>query len=170
MNILETDRLSLREFEATDAPFVLEQVTDPGWLRFIGDRGVHNLDDARAYIDTVPRAMYARNGFGLWLVTLKDGTPIGMCGLIQRPGLADVDLGYALLPRFAGQGYAREAATAVLARGRDVHHLKRIVAITSLDNDRSIHLLTALGFRLEGQTTLPNDDEPLNLFAIEFAP
>jgi len=150
MDILSTERLVLREFTSADAPFILQLLNDPSWLRFIGDRGVRTLADAEGYVAKGPAASYARHGFGLWLVGRKgDGVPLGMCGLLKRETLDDVDVGYAFLPEFCGQGYAREAVAATLAHGRRAFGLKRIVAITAPDNESSIRLLEKLGFRFE---------------------
>jgi [ribosomal protein S5]-alanine N-acetyltransferase len=164
--VLETQRLNLRRLSVDDDTFILELLNDPLWLRFIGDRGVRTLEDARDYILKGPVAMYERMGFGLYLVERKnDGAALGICGLIKRDGLEDVDLGFAFLPEFRAQGYAYESAAAVLAYGRSAFALKRIVAITSPDNERSAHLLEELGFTFEKTIQLPNDDEELKLFA-----
>lgn len=164
---LSTPRLTLRPLTLADAPFILELLNDPDWLRYIGDRGVRTLDDARRYLQDGPIASYARNGFGLLAVDLKaDGTTIGMCGLIRRDTLDDVDLGFAFLPAYRGQGYASEAGAAVLAHASDVLKLKRIVAITTQDNAGSMAVLRKLGFRLEGLIAWPEDGEVLNLFAM----
>jgi RimJ/RimL family protein N-acetyltransferase len=163
--LLETDRLILRLLVTDDAPFILELVNDPDWLRYIGDKGVRNLDDARAYIQNGPMAMYERVGFGLFRVELKDdGTPIGMCGLIKRDTLPDVDIGFAFLPQFRARGYGREAARATLAYGRDVAGLKRIIAITSPDNDASGRLLEAVGLRFERSFDISADDHSVRLY------
>ncbi|HSE11704.1 MAG TPA: GNAT family N-acetyltransferase [Rudaea sp.] len=164
--VLETDRLILRRLVPDDAPFILELVNDPDWLRYIGDKGVRNLDDARAYIENGPMAMYARVGFGLFCVELKTGrTPIGMCGLIKRDTLPDVDIGFAFLPQFRAQGYGREAARATLDHGRNVVGLKRIVAITSPDNDASGRLLEAVGLRFERSFDISAEDRSVRLYA-----
>lgn len=166
MNILETERLVLRHFRADDAPFVLELLNDPSWLRFIGDRGVRTLEDAARYIENGPVAMYRRVGFGLYLVEIKaSGEPAGMCGLIKRESLPDVDLGFAFLPEFRAQGLAFESAAAVLDHGRRTHGIARVVAILSPDNDRSTRLLEKLGFRCEGLTRLAADAPELTLYA-----
>lgn len=150
MIVLETERLHLRQLTTADAPFILELVNEPAWLEFIGDRGVRTLDDARGYLTTGPVAMYARLGFGLWAVERKsDGVAVGICGLLKRDTLPDVDLGYALLQRHWGQGYAHEAAAAALAHGRHTLKLPRIVAITAPVNERSTRLLEKMGFRFE---------------------
>jgi RimJ/RimL family protein N-acetyltransferase len=166
MNVLETERLILRWLSADDAAFILELVNDPGWLQFIGDRGVRTLEDARGYILNGPVAMYQRVGFGLYMVELKhSATPIGMCGLIKRPNLDDVDIGFAFLPAFCGQGYAYEAASAIMTYAQDTIGLKRVVAIVAPDNQRSITLLTKLGLNFVDLLRLSEEQPEVMLFA-----
>jgi RimJ/RimL family protein N-acetyltransferase len=165
MTVLETERLRLRWFTRDDAPFVLELLTDPGWLRFIGARKVRTLDDARGYIEKGPLDMCRRLGFGLWVVEPRSGgEAMGICGLIKRDGLADVDVGFAFLPRYRGQGHAREAAAATLSHGRLAFGLRRIVAITTPDNERSARLLDALGMVRERTLRLPGEERDSVLF------
>lgn len=165
--VLQTDRLILRHLTADDAEFVFELVNDPAWLRFIGDRGVRNLDDAREYIRKGPVDSYSRHGFGLYAIERKEGgSPIGICGLVKRDFLEDVDIGFALLPAFRGRGYAREAARATMIHAREVVGLGRIVAITSRDNDASGRLLEAIGLRFEKMIrTSPDSPEDVKLYA-----
>jgi RimJ/RimL family protein N-acetyltransferase len=155
MVVLETARLALRHLGPADAPFILDLLNQPSWLRFIGDRGVRTLDDARAYIANGPAAMIARHGFGLFLVQRRaDGEPLGMCGLIKRDALADVDLGFAFLPQHWGQGYAVEAAAGTLAYARVPLGLKRVLAITDPQNEASMRVLAKLGFTREGRVVI----------------
>lgn len=171
MTIAETDRLYLRHMCADDAAFILELVNDPAWLEFIGDRGVRHLDDARHYIAHGPVAMVQRHGFGLSVVIRKaDLAPLGICGLLKRDTLEDVDLGFALLARYRGQSYAREAAMATVAYGLGSLGLKRIVAITKPGNARSIHLLESLGFTHEGMVNLTPGEPPVCLLALSPRP
>jgi RimJ/RimL family protein N-acetyltransferase len=164
--VIETERLRLRRLDEPDAPFILELVNDEAWLRYIGDRGVRNTDDARNYILKGPMASYAKFGFGLWLVELKTGAKaIGICGLLQRETLSDVDIGFAFLPAFRGQGYAIEAGRATLAHGRTKLGLKRIVAVTMPANEGSIRTLVKLGLRFEKMIRLGPDTPELQLFA-----
>jgi RimJ/RimL family protein N-acetyltransferase len=166
MKVLETDRLALRWLTIDDAPFILRLVNEPAWLRFIGDRGVKTVEDARRYVANGPLAMYERFGFGLYLTELKgSGFPIGLCGLIRRDSLPDVDLGFALLPEFWGHGYGVEAASAVLDHGRSQFALTRIVAITSPDNVDSIKLLAKIGFSFERLVSLTAGEPAVNLYA-----
>lgn len=168
MKVLETERLVLRRLTAEDAAFILELVNDPDWIRFIGDRGVRTLEAARDYISNNLLAMYERHGFGLYLTELKgEGVPVGICGLIKRDSLEDVDMGFAFLPQFRGKGYGYESAAGVLEYGRKTLGLKRIVAITSLDNSGSAKLLDKLGFTYERTMRLSKDGEEVFLFASE---
>jgi RimJ/RimL family protein N-acetyltransferase len=166
MTVVETERLTLRRLTVEDAPFMLDLLNQPSFLQFIGDRGVHTLDDARAYILKGPVEMYERHGFGICLTALKEeGIPIGTCGLIQRDSLEDVDIGFAFLPGFWGQGYAYEAASAVLAYGKNDLGLQRIVAITAQDNRSSIRLLEKIGLTFERLIRLNGEGSEINLFA-----
>lgn len=168
--ILSTERLILRELEEADAPFILELLNDSSFIRNIGDRGVRTSDDARGYIRRGPAASYAQHGFGLWLVELKESrTPIGMCGLLRRDVLDDVDVGFAYLPDFQSRGYGFEAARAVLDYARDTLRLKRVVAIVNADNEPSARLLEKLGMRFERMVKLAADQPELRLFAADFA-
>ena len=165
MTVLETERLVLRRLCAADAEFILELLNQPSFLRYIGDKGVRNTEDAVRYIQTGPQASYERFGFGLYLVELKDSeVPIGMCGLLKRETLPDVDVGFAFLPAYWSQGYAFEAAAAVMNYGRAALGLRRIVAITTLDNAASIKLLEKIGLRFEGLVKLTEDQPEVRLF------
>lgn len=165
MTVIETERLSLRQLSLEDAPFILTLVNQPSFLRYIGDKQVRNIEDAQQYLLNGPIASYKQNGFGLYLVQLKDGgASIGMCGLIKRAELPNVDIGFAFLPDFWGQGFGFEAATAVLKYGQETLQLDRIVAITSLDNEPSIKLLRRMGFILEEIINLGKDREQVKLF------
>ncbi|MEO8362541.1 MAG: GNAT family N-acetyltransferase [Vicinamibacteria bacterium] len=167
MIVLETERLVLRHLTLNDAPFILELLNEPSFLRFIGDRKVRNLQDARLYILHGPIASYEKNGFGLFLAFLKEsGDPIGMCGLLKRETLPEVDIGFALMPAYWRQGYISEAATAILVYGRDHLALKRILAITSSDNVASIRVLEKSGLKFEGMIKMPDDARDVKLFAI----
>lgn len=165
---LHTARLVLRRLTAADAPFIFQLLNEPSWLQFIGDRGIRTVEDAVRYIETGPMAMYGRYGLGLYHVGLAaTGQPVGVCGLLKRQALEDVDLGFALLPAFWAQGYAREASAAVLAHGRKVLGLRRIVAIVLRHNAPSRRLLEALGFTVERPVRLADDQEELLLYVSE---
>ena len=165
MIVFETDRLQLRRVELDDAAFLLDLLNQPSFLHFIGDKGVRTLDDARDYILTGPLASYERFGFGMYLTVLKEERiPIGICGLLKRDSLEDVDVGYAFLPQFWSKGYAFESASAVMAYARNVLGIDRIVAVVSPDNGASIHILEKLGLRFETMIRLLEDSPEIKLF------
>ena len=166
MNIIETNRLILRKFILDDAGFVLELLNSPSWLKYIGDRNVKNLEDAKNYISDKLISSYIKNGFGLYEIILKkDNIPVGMCGLIKRDTLENIDLGFALSPVFTGNGYAFEAAFATLNYAKTVLKLERIIAITTTENKNSINLLEKLKFVFEKMVRLSYEEEELMLFS-----
>lgn len=168
MFVLETDRLRLRRLSTGDAEFVLRLLNEPSFIQNIGDRGVRDADDARAYILNGPVASYERHGFGLWLVEEKDsGEPVGICGLLKRDALEDVDLGYALVPEHWSKGYASESASAVMAYARERLGLGRILAIVDAGNESSIRLLEKLGFKYDRVIRMSGDSHEVKLFASE---
>jgi RimJ/RimL family protein N-acetyltransferase len=168
MNIIETERLSLRKLTTDDAEFILDLLNQPSFIQFIGDRNVRTLDDARAYILNGAVKSYERHGFGLYLTALKDGgVPIGICGLVKRDTLPDADVGFAFLPQFWLKGYAFESALAVMEYGKNILGLPRIVGITAPNNIGSIHVLEKIGLRFERMVRLTADDIELKLFAPE---
>lgn len=165
MTVIETERLVLRRLAPDDADFIVELLNQPSFLRYIGDKEVRNNADAVRYIQNGPIASYERFGFGLYLVELKESeVSIGICGLLKRESLPDVDVGFAFLPDYWSLGYAFESAVAVMNYGREVLGLRRIVAITSLDNDASIRLLEKLGLRFERLIKLSEDQSEVRLF------
>lgn len=164
--VLRTERLSLRKITAEDAAFVLEVLNDPSFLRHIGDRKVRSIEDAVQYIAKGPQASYEKNGFGMWLVELKDsGEPIGICGLVKRDVLEDVDIGYAFLPRFWSKGYALESTTAVQRHAFDVIGVPRLLAVVNADNERSIRVLEKIGMKYERMVRLAPEEHEIRLYA-----
>ena len=165
---IETSRLQLRWLNSDDAAFIYRLVNDPQWLLHIGDKQVHDLDGAHHYIESGPRAMYLQFGFGLNLVSLKENaTAIGICGLLQRDSLPVPDLGFAFLPEYRRQGYAREAAEAVLNHGFSTLEQTRIVALVNSANRASIGLLERLGFHLDRETKMEPNGTPADLYSIQ---
>ncbi|MGB0133474.1 GNAT family N-acetyltransferase [Dokdonella sp.] len=162
--VLHSERLDLRELGLDDADFMLELLNDEDFVRNIGDRGVRTLDDARQYIAAGSMPSYRQHGFGFWCVVHRDTYQrIGICGLARREELDAVDIGYAFLPAWRGKGFALEAASTVMDAARQRFCLRRIVAITSLDNPASARLLERIGLTFERRIQM--DDEDLRLFA-----
>jgi RimJ/RimL family protein N-acetyltransferase len=168
MKILETERLILRHVVPGDAGFILDILNQPSFIQFIGDRGVRDLAHAREYIESRFTKSYRDHGFGMYTVELKvDGSPLGICGLVSRDTLPHPDIGFAFLPQYWSKGYAREAAEASLKHAKEMLGIKRVLAITSKDNDSSGKLLERIGLRFE--KLIIQGDEELKLFSVDLA-
>lgn len=167
--ILETERLRLRELALSDAPFIVELVNSPGWLKYIGDRNIKTIDQAKTYLENGPIKSYYDNGFGLWLAETKDtNTPIGMCGILKRETLDHPDLGFAFLPEFIGKGYGFEAATATVVFAKNTLNLQVLSAITAPYNQKSIRLLEKVGMKFSKRICFPNNLDELLLYQMSF--
>ncbi|HEX3673238.1 MAG TPA: GNAT family N-acetyltransferase [Rhizomicrobium sp.] len=166
--VLETPRLSLRQLARGDEAFILELLNSPGFLNNIGDRFVRTAEDAWGYIANSAIASYEKNGFGLYRTALKDtDEAIGICGLVKRDGLDAPDVGFAFLERFWGKGYAVETAAAVIAHARETLGVKKLLAITALENRGSIAVLEKIGMRFIKTLRLPAHDNDSRLFEID---
>jgi RimJ/RimL family protein N-acetyltransferase len=159
--LCQSERLILRLLDPkTDAPFILELLNQPSFIRNIADRGVRTLADAARYIETGPLAMYAQHGIALFCTELKDThEPIGMCGLLKRDWLADVDIGFAFLPQYWSKGYAFESAAAVIEWAREHRGITRVIAITAPANTGSQRVLEKLGMRYSKTVHSPEGQE-----------
>jgi RimJ/RimL family protein N-acetyltransferase len=167
---LETPRLSLRRLTVDDAPFVVALYNEPSFLENIGDRGVGNVEDAQRFLRDGPLAMYERHGFGLWHVSRgSDGVGIGLCGLLKRDTLADVDIGYAFFPQFWGQGYAFEAVWATLRHAARAFSLRRVIAVVSSGNTGSIRVLEKAGMRFERMHAMDPNEPEVCLYALDLS-
>ena len=168
--ILNTERLELRWLTRDDAPMMLAVWNDPAFIRYVGDRGVRTIEQARAAVEAGPLQLYADHGYGPFRVTRrKDGVDLGICGLFRRDGLDEADIGFAILPDYCGKGYGFEASVAVLDHARDALKLSSVVAIASPQNKASVGLLEKLGMYFERPMRLPGDDHDVSLYRIDFA-
>lgn len=166
MKIIETERTILREVTKEDGKFILDLLNQPSFIKFIGDRNVRTVEQARDYIESRFTASYEKFGFGMWAVVLKEtNQPIGICGFVRRDSLPDADIGFAFLPQFEGKGYAFESAAAALRYGRTVLNLNRILAIVTQTNASSIKLLEKLDFKYERLIEMPGEEKELKLFS-----
>jgi RimJ/RimL family protein N-acetyltransferase len=164
MRILATERLVVRTAQLDDAAFYLDLLGSRSFVQQLGDRGVRSLAQARLALADGPMLMQATRGHSIYMVTRHDGTPLGMCGLIKRNALEEIDLGYAFLPQWQGQGYAREAAAAVLHYAHTSLGLCRVFAIVSPGNARSISLLQKIGFEFARIVRLSPSDSGTHLY------
>lgn len=163
--ILETDRLHIRKLTLEDAPFFFELVNDPDWIRFIGDRNVQTLQDAKNYLEFKIMTSYAIHGFGFYLVLERESqTPLGISGFVKRKVLEHVDVGFAFLPKGRGKGYALEASQALMNYGISELKFETILAIANKDNVRSHQLLEKIGLSFQGYIKLYDEEEEICLF------
>src|SRR6266852_443243 len=168
MQVAETERVRLRKMEEGDAAFVVELFNDEAFLRNIGDRKVRTIADAIEHVRTGPAASYERHGFGLYVVEEKSsGRAMGICGLLKRETLEDVDIGFAFLPEFRGRGYAMESARAVVEMAREKFQLKRLVGLAAPGNEESIRVLEKLGRKFERMVRLAKAERESRLYGME---
>jgi RimJ/RimL family protein N-acetyltransferase len=164
--LLTSARLMLRQLEAGDAPFLLALMNDTDYHANIGDRGLRSVADAGAYICRVVADSYRQHGYGMYLVLRRsDGCPVGIAGLVNRPTLEDVDIGFAVARDHRGEGYASEAGAVVVRHAARDLGLRRLVGIVSPGNEASIRVLQKLGLRFEARVRLTPDEAPLRLYA-----
>lgn len=164
--ILSTERLQLRVLQLDDAAFYLRLVNDPSFINNIRDKGIRSIEDAKACIQTEHIDRQKEKGFSLYGVEKKDDQQlIGLCGFVKRDELPEIDVGYAFLPEFTGQAYAKEALTSLLPYAKNTLQLERLLAITSPSNTNSIKLLEKVGFNFQEMIDWKNK-EALNLYAI----
>lgn len=168
--IVTTERLSLRECTPGDAAFILKLLNTESWIRYIGDRNVHTLSDAEAYLQNGPISSYRQHGYGLWLASLKDGDiPVGMCGIIKRDTLDHPDIGFAFLPEYTRQGMAFECAAATVQFAFEHLGLPELWAITLPENHHSIRLLERIGMSLQEEIPWAQTNEVLLKYTIRNA-
>jgi RimJ/RimL family protein N-acetyltransferase len=109
-----------------------------------------------------------KEGYGNYVVVRKlDNAKLGTCGLFDRDGLEGIDIGFAFLPEFEGQGYAFEAAERLKKAGIEDFKIKNLTAITAKYNLRSQRLLEKLGMRFSKHVTLPNDTEEIMFYRLK---
>jgi [ribosomal protein S5]-alanine N-acetyltransferase len=164
--IAETSRLRIRHLTAADAAFTCKLLNEPSFIENIADRGVRSELDAMHYLAEGPIKSYQQHGYGLFLVEQNNNRePLGFCGLLYREHLDETDIGFAFLPQCWGQGFAFEAASAILHFGYNKLQLKRIVGLTSAGNAASIKVLTRLGLRFEKMVQMLPSKEYVQLYS-----
>lgn len=167
MIVAETNRLIISKFTLKDANFFLKLVNTPNWLKYIGDRNIKTVEEAKKSIEEGHFKSYKNNGFGFYKVLLKEenNKTIGTCGLIKRDALENVDIGFAFLPEYEKKGFGYEASIEIIKLAKVQFGIKKLVAITNADNINSIKLLEKLGLTYEKKVKPFDDDKELLLFA-----
>jgi ribosomal-protein-alanine N-acetyltransferase len=163
----DTARLRLHGVTTKDHELMLAVWNDPAFMSNVADRGIRTAEQAKEAIKLGAEKLFENYGYGPYCMSLKsDGTMIGICGLFKRENLQHPDIGFAVLPDFCGQGFAGEAAAAVVLHARDELGLDRITAIVSPQNAPSIGLIEKLGLTFESMITMPGDDVEICLYGM----
>jgi RimJ/RimL family protein N-acetyltransferase len=158
---MNTERLTIQPLVPNDQRFILELLNSAGWIQFIGDRHVHTVEEASAYVQKIIENVHIR----YWVVRLKAGDePIGIITLIKREYLTHHDVGFAFLPRFTNKGFALEATSAVLSEVAKSPEHNHLYAITVPSNTRSVRLLKKIGFEFEKEIEV--EKETLQLHGV----
>ena len=170
MIIAETKRLIIAKMTLDDAPFMLELLNTPNWIKYIGDRNVKTVDEAKTYMTNGVLKSYKESGFGFYKLLLKEENNkiIGTCGLVKREQLENVDIGFAMLPGYEGKGFGMEASLEIMSLAKNLFRLPKIAAIVQPNNPNSIKLLEKLGLSFEKKVKPFDDGAELLLFAKTF--
>ena len=166
MVIAETDRLLLAKVTLDDAPFFVELMNSPHWIKYIGDRNIKTEEDAKSHLKKTILKSYAENGYGFFKVLLKseENKIIGICGLVKREELELPDIGFGFLPEYEGMGFGYESASSVLQLAENKYHIDQIGAICMAENKNSIRLIEKLGMNYQKKVNPFDEDEELLLF------
>ena len=166
--MLVTDRLIISKLSYDDCAFIYRLVNEPDFKRYIGDRGVRTMNDARDYLRDGPIGSYRSNGYGLYRVCLRDNSlPVGICGLVNRDQFDFLDLGFAFLEQHCANGYAYESSRAVITHARQQLGLTHVIAVSSEDNLSSLRLLEKLGFHFEAMVRMAGDTKDICRYALD---
>ena len=170
MIVAETKRLIISKFTIEDAPFYLELVNTPNWIKYIGDREIYTIDAAKKRLEESVVKSYIDNDYGAYKLQLKDQdlTTIGSCGLYKRDFFDHADIGFAMLPQYENHGYGYESSVEILRLAENEFKQEKVLAITLPINKPSIKLLEKLGLVFEKKINPFDDDEELLLFAKTF--
>ncbi|WP_456421118.1 GNAT family N-acetyltransferase [Lutibacter sp.] len=163
----KTERLLLEPTSKKDAEFILELLNTPKWVKYIGDRNVNSIEDAKNYIQHKMLPQLKNLGYANYTVIKKsDNIKIGTCGLYDREGINGIDIGFAFLPKYENNGFAFEAANKLIKTAFEKFDISKINAITTKKNFRSQKLLLKLGLKFDKIVKLPNNNEKLLLYTL----
>ncbi len=148
-DILETERLKVRESTVSDVPDFYGIYAEPSVTYYMEDL-FQDPDEECAYMEAYIRQVYGFYGFGMWTVLLKEtGQIIGRAGLSVRAGYELPELGFVIAVPFQGKGFAFEVCSAVLAYAKEELLFDRVQALVQEKNAASCSLLAKLGFEYE---------------------
>jgi len=154
--VFETSRLILRRFTEADAPLIFTLNSDPEVLKYLHEPRLESEAHALQIIRDIILPQY-ENNLGRWAIHIKDSNEfIGWCGLKYRPEYDEIDLGYRLMQKAWGYGYATEAARHTLDHGFSYLALPVISACAHIENQASQHVLEKIGMIYKGNAVIDN--------------
>lgn len=150
--VLETERILLRPLRMEDELPVFRLRSDEGVNKWLGRKKAESIAEARDFIEMIVRLTSAGESM-YWALEMKENRQFAGTVTIWNldKSAAKAEIGYELLPEFQGRGIMHEVLKAVIDFGFVEMNLKRIEACLSPNNERSIHLLSKLGFNFEGK-------------------
>ncbi len=164
---METERLFLKLIAPEDAEFLFRLMNTSQWHEMIGDREVYSVEDAKRYMDERMDPDLGVKGFVNHVMVHKEtGEPVGTCSLHDREGIEGIDIGYALLSEYEGNGYATEGAKAMIELAFTKYELASVSAITNDENVGSHKVLEKLGFKHSGHIRIPEIDDSIRLYVL----
>lgn len=160
--IFETNNLLLRQFAEDDAPLILSLNSDPEIVKYVHEPTLKTLEQAEKILQDIILPQY-KNNLGRWAIhTKSDMDFIGWCGLKYRPELDEIDLGYRLMQKAWGKGFATEAAQHSLEHGFAKLNLEIITGRAHIENLASIKVLEKIGMNFIGEGIV--DDCPVRTY------
>ena len=160
--IFQTPRLILRQFTEADKPLILQLNSDPEIVKYVHEPTLKTIEQAEEIITNIILPQY-KNNLGRWAIITKDNNDfIGWCGLKYRPEIDEIDLGYRLMQKAWGKGFATEAAAKTLEYGFRTLNIKLITGRAHIENLASIKVLEKIGMDFIGEGIV--DDCPVRTY------
>jgi len=168
--ILETERLILRRLTMDDLDDLVALYHSPEVRKYYSE-GIPSYEETKQELEWMINTCYVQYGFGMWATIEKStGKFIGRCGLtpMDIEGHDEIEVGYMLAKEYWGQGFATEAAQAILNYGFEQAGLSRLICVINPGNVASAKVAENIGMQLEIDGDV--NGEPTLLFSINRSP
>ncbi|WP_100488322.1 GNAT family N-acetyltransferase [Sporolactobacillus pectinivorans] len=165
---LTSERLHFRQYNDNDLDFLLSLLSDPQEVRFIGSGKTHNREGAKQFLNWIYGSYKINPDFGLMVLTRKkDNVKIGHAGLVPQVinGVKEIEIGYWIARNYWHNGYATEAAKALLDYGKSNCGMRRFIALIQNGNIASQKVAKNIGMELEREMTL--SEKKVGVFSVE---
>lgn len=150
--IIETERLLLRMFRAEDLDAVYHLFSDADVQKYLSVENKRTREQLKVTLKNLV-SRWDERGFGVWCVTeKKTGETAGYCGFQYFDNMPEVEIMFAFLRNFWGNGFATEAVKACLRFWFEELTLDEMFAATSPENIEAQHVLEKIGMRYVEQS------------------